>query len=886
MTIKNKSRYDIFRDGLTLGEINSLKNIANGLCGLDENAKVPIAQLPDSITGAIYYLGTWDCSTGSYPVGPNQGDYYICNVEGTIGAVDYLVADWLVYNGSTWDKIDNSYGHDHDYRYYTLTEIDTFLVQDDNASVPSGFPNRDDSVISFDDGTLTFSITPSGADFDVYSDRILYTFDEAQTATITDTEGMWHFYFDTDGVLQSTQTLAESLILKYAYISNGYWDADANTLILVADERHGLTMNPMTHLYLHDTVGTRFQEGLGLVSIVSDGDGNLDASAQFGYGTGIIWDEDIKFDFSGVASPAQIPVFYKTGTFGYWRKDTATNFPVKNFVGGDSRLAYNEWTGTTWQQTEITNNDFGLCHLFATNDSNQPIISIQGQGDFTRLNQAREAAATEINNLITTGMPFQEFLAIASVIYQTSNGYTNDVKSRIRTTDTGDDYIDFRYSFGGGTAGSVNDHGSLSGLDDDDHTQYMLRTDLAETTQGDTAGMYDVGFPVINTPVCDSLGCIINKSLSAGVLTGGSITDVGSNTIDVAAGTGLIKALDLEDDELLAFEWPELTGYVVPSDSVRYVGVEYNAGTPQIVIKTTDTWDLDTDFPLGKVVRNDNLHTLNDPWWVGDIHTNILERFQGIGKFTRDAFIGGLMISVPGTRNLAITAGSVWTHINEFEISSLDTSISGTFAISWVDTIGNHTESSVSQYPIGQWNDLTEDTLQTISNNDYANWWVYAEVEHDVLHLVYPQNVYSNSASAEVETAPVNIPLHVQETAILVGRILFQQGNDTPIAVQSAFETSFSASLVADHGNLAGLSGNDHPQYALVSDRFVSTEQTGTASQQTIAHGLSGTPTGVLVSVTDDNSGGGFVITEGTHDSTNVYVTCTTDVKYKVLAFL
>ena len=884
--IKSKSRYDIFRDGLTLGQINSLKNIANGLCGLDENAQVPIAQLPDAVTGAVYYKGVWDCSTGSYPVGPNQGDYYICNVEGTIGAVDYLVADWLVYNGTTWDKIDNSYGHDHDYRYYTLSEIDIFLAQDDGVSVPSGFPNRDDSVISFDDGTLTFSITPSGADFDVYSDRKLYTFDEAQTTTITDTEGLWHFYFDTDGVLQATQTFDSSLILKYGYVANIYWDVDGNTDIMLGDERHGLTMDPITHEYLHETVGTRFQEGLGLVSIVSDGNGDLDTSAQFGYGTGIIWDEDIKLDISGVVSPAQIPVFYKTGAFGYWRKDTATNFPVKTFVGGGSRLAYNEWTGTTWQQTEIANNDFGLCHLFATNDTNQPMISVQGEGDYLTLGQAREAAPTEISNLITTGLPFQEFTPIASVIYQTSNGYSNTVKSRIRTTDTRDDYIDFRYSFGGGAAGSVNDHGSLSGLDDDDHTQYMLRTDLADTSQGETAGMHAIGFPVINTPVCDSLGCIINKSLSAGVLTGGLITDAGSNTIDISAGSGLVKALDLEEAELFAFGWPELTGVAIPSDSIRYIGVEYNAGTPQIIVKTSDTWDLDTDFPLGKAVRNDTLHILNDPWLVSDIHTNILERFQGIGKFTRDAFIGGLMLSVPGTRNIALTSGSVWTHINEYAITSKDTSISGTFVISWVDTIGNQTETSVSQYPVTQWNDLTQDTLQTIPNNQYANWWVYAEVEHDVLHLVYPQNVYNNIAKAEVETAPANIPLHVQETAILVGRIIFQEGVDVPIQVQSAFEETFTASLVADHGNLAGLTDNDHPQYALVSDRFVSTEQTGNSSQQTIAHGLSGIPTGVLVSVTDDNSGAGFVITEGTHDSTNIYVTCTLNVKYKVLAFI
>ena len=67
---------------------------------------------------------------------------------------------------------------------------------------------------------------------------------------------------------------------------------------------------------------------------------------------------------------------------------------------------------------------------------------------------------------------------------------------------------------------------------------------------------------------------------------------------------------------------------------------------------------------------------------------------------------------------------------------------------------------------------------------------------------------------------------------------------------------------------------------------FVSTEQTGTGSSQNVAHGLSGTPSAVLVSVTEDPAGTGFDVAEGAHDGTNVVVTVTTGVKFKVLAIL
>ena len=66
---------------------------------------------------------------------------------------------------------------------------------------------------------------------------------------------------------------------------------------------------------------------------------------------------------------------------------------------------------------------------------------------------------------------------------------------------------------------------------------------------------------------------------------------------------------------------------------------------------------------------------------------------------------------------------------------------------------------------------------------------------------------------------------------------------------------------------------------------FISTEQTGTGSAQNVAHGLGVAPTGgVLVSVTEA-AGDAFDVAEGTHTSTNVVVTVTSGVKFKVLAW-
>lgn len=88
-------------------------------------------------------------------------------------------------------------------------------------------------------------------------------------------------------------------------------------------------------------------------------------------------------------------------------------------------------------------------------------------------------------------------------------------------------------------------------------------------------------------------------------------------------------------------------------------------------------------------------------------------------------------------------------------------------------------------------------------------------------------------------------------------------------------------------------SGNPVPFVAgtatKVSGKFQSTVQTGTGSSQNVAHGLGVVPSLVLVAPYDNSASGStpftFTIAEGAHDSTNVKVTATSGLTYKVIAF-
>lgn len=90
------------------------KGSRNGVATLDNNGKIPTYQLP---TTALVYCGTWDATTHTFPTTGSgfggalvSGDYYIVSVKDEFGnpPVEYDVGDWIVYNGSTWDLIEQT----------------------------------------------------------------------------------------------------------------------------------------------------------------------------------------------------------------------------------------------------------------------------------------------------------------------------------------------------------------------------------------------------------------------------------------------------------------------------------------------------------------------------------------------------------------------------------------------------------------------------------------------------------------------------------------------------------------------------------------------------------------------------------------------------------
>jgi hypothetical protein len=343
---------------------------------------------------------------------------------------------------------------------------------------PMGFPNRADSLISFNNSLREFTIQPATTSFGVYVKGSLYTKTTAETITIPHTNGINYIYYGANGILSQGTTFYD--LEHVAPVSYVYWNSTAGQAYYFGEERHGVTMDWATHEYNHRTRGTQYANGLSIGNYTITGTGNSDSDAQFTLSGGTLFDEDIEITIVASSTPtpntfeqnlnngaAQIPVFYIEGV--EWIRTTPTSFPLSMAT---TRPFYNHLVGSSWTRSEVPTNQYMAMWILATNNLTYPVIAIMGQQYDNSLKNAKENNSWD--SVVLTNLPSLEFRILYRVVYQIRDAYTNQVKASIR------DVLDLRRVQQEVGGVSANDHGILAGLGDDDHLQYV-HNDVART---------------------------------------------------------------------------------------------------------------------------------------------------------------------------------------------------------------------------------------------------------------------------------------------------------------------------------------------------------------------------------------------------------------------
>lgn len=278
---------------------------------------------------------------------------------------------------------------------FGATDVTGIQTAATNSSHYTGFPNRTDSSIAFDDGTITFSLTGT---FDVYQKSVKYTPAAGQKSIpITNVTGLYFVWYTFP---LGVPTLNQSTIFPgfdTCLVATVYWNA-ATAKGRLSDERHAVGRDPLIHEYLHKTVGMRYGTGLDAAF----------TNTTFAINPGEVYDEELAY----VISPAKtvIDVLYKSGSAA-WVWDAANVTPYK--LNGNA-IRYNNGTALA----DVNSGNYVAYWVFATASLVKPFISIMGQRVDTNLNNCRNNATPA--SLSLGSLPSAEMKLLYRVIYHQS----------------------------------------------------------------------------------------------------------------------------------------------------------------------------------------------------------------------------------------------------------------------------------------------------------------------------------------------------------------------------------------------------------------------------------------------------------------------------------
>ena len=166
-----------------------------------------------SFTTGLSFQGTWNAATNSPSLSSGtgtNGQYYITSVAGNTnldGITDWQVGDWAVFNGTAWQKLDQSntvVSVNGQTGAVNLTQI---------ANVAGGAANR----IVFNTGanTTNFVVAPTSADTFLKWNGSAFVWNSAVTAAVTSFSG------GSTGLTPSSSTTGDITVAGTLVAANG-----------------------------------------------------------------------------------------------------------------------------------------------------------------------------------------------------------------------------------------------------------------------------------------------------------------------------------------------------------------------------------------------------------------------------------------------------------------------------------------------------------------------------------------------------------------------------------------------------------------------------------------------------------------------------------------
>jgi hypothetical protein len=340
--------------------------------------------------------------------------------------------------GWTWQKIKDLV--DSLWRDSSTEEDPKFFAAMNTSKHYTGFPDRTATSLLFTDATFTLTLTATADP--IWIDGVSYPINTL-TKTLSEAQELvsglyWFWITAPDGVPQLNVDILSPGFDK-CLVATAYWNTTTKKGML-SDERHWMGRDKWMHEYLHETVGARYSSGMA--GSFTDTTISIEA--------GEFYDEDIEHEWDDPQT--EVEVLYHNGSAAWEWDVLSTPYKVVS-PGTNNNLRYNNGNNLA----TVDNNKYANYWVFATADTSHPIHVVIGTAQYTTITLARAAAVPSLGALVSA-----EAKLIFKVTYQNNSGSPRYMEA-----------TDYRTSSNLPSTGYVpTDHGSLSGLTDDDHPQY------------------------------------------------------------------------------------------------------------------------------------------------------------------------------------------------------------------------------------------------------------------------------------------------------------------------------------------------------------------------------------------------------------------------------
>lgn len=366
------------------------------------------------------------------------------------------------------------------------------------------------------------------------------------------------------------------------------------------------------------------------------------------------------------------------------------------------------------------------------------------------------------------------------------------------------------------------DHSATSGT---------LQTQI-DTHEADTTSIHGIT-DTADLALYSVLASVVDSS-EGSTLIGYKDNETIKEILDDIVNSGVLDTITLSDDGGLNVSWSvgevydQTNGNIIVTISGSDTCTDNNVNYLKWVSGTSLTLATTRpDIGTGEVGVG-HFHAVDGDIIGGGGHTeDILSKREttmsdALSQMFPTIVTTGLLISEhagDGTWDVDSTAG-IYFHNGHtrYDVSTIDSTV--TLIVRHFHSGGVWATDTNSQIDPTQYDNGTN-LVAVTANQHYRS--VFVIDPDDVIHWIYPQTNYGTVAAA-VEGVDPTIPGGLEGFPKSVAIVL--RGNAAAFPLASSDQwidvrptlTTAQAASISDHGNLTGLSDNDHPQYLLDAD--------------------------------------------------------------------